>query len=400
MEKECLLRTRIRSGIARRRAIALLSLGMLLALATPAAAGLRDVDWCAPIVVRPDQRKQEGTTCRQRVSDAQIAVNADIVLLGSHEDMARQRISRPRGLCEAPDEHRAIRRNIAELRRLAGPRRIAFVHLHRFDLLADNQMAARGFEADFLLRTERPWQQVLDFFAKDTSPACQPGGCRWSDARFGNERAPERRLRDWIDAAGGRNAFQHVVYYMLRPSQSDRVYSPLAVLADTRNPRYRAWRVAEAKRAFEEGGYDAISLNQKFHQLQAEGGAWIGSPRGRDVAAIRSVEAVNWTAPPAGYGFPDALQDWISFATELRAAGVPYAVTDFSPFPWFMDWDDPRTPEPEWPKLREAMRRAKIVLIDQGSMTKPAELDAFVADLRAHGVQVMPVRVSCGMKPW
>lgn len=370
------------------------------AFAPPAGADFRDIDWCAPIVVRPDQRQQEGTTCRQRVPDAQIAVNADIVLLGSHEDMARQRVSRPRGLCEAPDEHRAIRRNISELKRLAGPRRIAFVHMHRFDLLASNQMAARGFEADFLLRTDRPWQEVLDFFAKDTSPACRPGGCRWSDSPFGNERAGGRRLRDWIDAVGGRNAYQRAIYYMQNPLQVDRVYSPVAALADVRNPRYRAWRVAEAKRAFEEGGYDAISLNQKFHMFQAEEGSWIGCARGRDVAAIRTGVPVAWTAPPADFGFPDALQAWLSFANELRAAGVPYAVTDFSPFPWFMDWDDPRTPEPEWPKLREAMRRAKIVLLDQGAMTKPAELDAFVADLRAHGVQVMPVRVSCGMKPW
>lgn len=376
-------------------------LGILLAIAAPVSEGAaRDYDWCAPVVVRPDQRRQEGDRCIGRWTDEEIADGAEVVMLGGFTDVAEPRFVHLQGQCGPPERHRDIGKYVERLRMLRAARGgppLFVIHENRFDIVADTQAALPGFDADFLLRTDRPWQEVLDFFQKDRSIGCPVSGCRWSDSMFGHEgREAGPRLRDSIDKVGGRDRYQTVVYNTPAPSANEPVFYPLAALADLRNPKYRAWRVAEAVRAMRDGGYDAIALNQKFTNLIGKVRT-IGDEEARDVAAARKSNPF-WTAKPIDYRFADYAAGWVALGKELRAAGVPYAISDLPAYPWFERWDDPSSPVNEWQEIRPILFDAKLVMLERGKWGGPSNFDALVAELRAKGVKVVLVEVGCGQK--
>jgi hypothetical protein len=145
-----------------------------------------------------------------------------------------------------------------------------------------------------------------------------------------------------------------------------------------------------------------VSLNQKFFRHRAPEGAWLGSPKGRDVAALRSTEEnVTWTARPRGYGFSEYMQGYLAFAADLRAAGLPYAITDYPEFQWLANWDDPTTADVnEWERIQDVMRGAAVVLLSRGPRTPHREYELFAADLRSAGAHVVPVNASCGLASW
>ena len=368
----------------------------------PAPATRRDFDWCSEVVVRPDQRRKSvGSGCVIDWPDDAIAAGAGVVLLGDGVDTSEPVFLHPVGPCGTPNSHADNARYIARLRALRAKRGgapLLFVHMHRFDLVADTLAALPGFRADFLLSTDRPWSDVTSFFAKDRSPQCGKQGCRWSDAFGGwEDRGRGTWLRDWIEKSGGPRRHESVVYYLVRASQVDRLFWPTAAIADLRNPAYRAWRVAEAKRAVAIGGYDAILLNHKFHQYQGEP-HWIGGPKAPDVAALRkNGDDTLWTAPPRGYGYPEYVEGYAALAADLRAAGVPYQF-EMRTWPWLVrEADDPSTPDRDEERMiRDVARGARIALLDPGRRVDYVRFLEFADELRRAGVHVVIARSECG----
>jgi len=121
----------------------------------------------------------------------------------------------------------------------------------------------------------------------------------------------------------------------VRANQVRDRFWPTAAIADLRNPAYRAWRVALARRSIKIGGYDAVLLNEKFHMYREP--YWIGSERAPDVAALREAgDDTLWSAPPNGYGHAEYLEGWLALARDLRAAGVPYALLGVPAGPWVL----------------------------------------------------------------
>ena len=301
-----------------------------------------DYDWCAPIVVRPDQRLADTATCRSEWSDDEIAAGAEVVTVGDFTDVSSPVIPAPGRGCMPNPSHAAnavyVQRLRAARARVGGPP-LRVVHLHRFDLVPAVYAALPGFDARMLSQTTKPWSQVTGFFDAARSAACATG-CRWSDSWGGSTADVGRRIRDYIDASTGAGSFQRVVHYLVRPDGS-HVYFPTAVIADLRSQSYRAWRVAEAREAIRVGGYDAIELNHKIHQYRGQ--HWIGSAAIPNVSAIDSTGDTYWTAQPTGYGYREYISGWSSLAAELRAAGVPYQVT-ISIRAWSGNsYDDPST---------------------------------------------------------
>lgn len=381
-------------------------LGVLLVAGFAASAApiepARQFDWCSEVVVRPDQRRRsDGSGCIIEWPDDAIAAGAGVVLLGDWADTSEPVFVRPPGACAERQTHADNGRYVARLRALRAKRGgppLFFVHMHRFELVGDTQAALPGFQADFLLSTDRPWSEVTEFFAKDRSPLCGKEGCRWSDAFGGwEDRGRGTWLRDSIDESGGPRRHESVVYYLVRAAQVQRLFWPTAAIADLRNPAYRAWRVAEAKRALALGGYDAILLNQKFHQYQGEA-QWIGGPQARDVAALRkNGDDTLWSAPPRGYGYPEYVQGYAALAADLRAAGVPYQF-EMRAWPWLVrEADDPTTPDrDEAQMIRGAALGARIALLDAGRGVDHAGFLNFADELRRAGVRVVIIRPECG----
>lgn len=382
--------------------LSVLLLAAVPVLADPPAAATRAFDWCSEVVVRPDQRRKSvGSRCVADWPDAAIADGAGLVLLGNGPDTSDPVFLHPTGPCGTPETHAENARFIARLRALRerrGGAPLRFVHMHRFDLVFDTQAAQPGFDADFLLSTDRPWSDVTRFFEKDRSPQCGKQGCRWSDAFGGwEDRGQGTWLRDWIDASGGPRRHESVVYYLVRAAQVERRFWPVAAVADLRHPAYRKWRVAAAQRAIATGGYDAVLLNQKFHQYR-DGPHWIGGPEARDAEALRKIgDDTLWSAPPRGYGYPEYIAGYAALAADLRAAGVPYAF-EMPQWPWLETRaDDPSTPDRDEAKLiREAARGARIAMLDPGRGKSPASFEKFAAELRDAGVQVVIVQFNCG----
>lgn len=360
------------------------------------------LDWCAPVAWQADQARQDGDRCIARFSEAEMA-RARLVAVGTSWDVTEPDFVHRTGRCAPSQRHaenRARWQRIRERHAERGGERLWIVHAHRFDLVTDTLAMAPEFDGAFLLRTTRPWSDVLAFFERDRSPLCAPGGCRWSDAHGANEeREDGPSLAASIERVGGKGLVRKVVYYVGRGSNEQSTFSPVGVVADLRNAKYRAWRVAEAKRALAAGGYDAIVLNQKFHQYREQkGGYWLGSERLPDPSAIRAGGDTPLTAPPLGYGYPDYVAGWSALAAELRAAGVPYAVTDLPADPFLDRADDPATPDrDEAQAIREVLRGAAVVLLDQGRWSREARIEALAAELRGAGVDVIRVDSRCGL---
>jgi len=365
--------------------------------ARPGSAGIAGLERCAPVWLRPDRRFSDLASCEPEADEAEIAVQGGVVLFGSFWDVSEQRTPVPREQpCVGPHTHASNGAFVASILKGREPDRappIAFVHLHRFELVPIPFAALDGFDAGFLLRTQRPWDDVLGFFARDDTDLCRGGACRWSDSLLGDpSHNPGPRLRDLIDRSGGEGAFRSAVYYLSHSGDSRRVTWPTAALADLRNPAYRAWRVAEARRAVAAGGYDAIMLNDKFSQYRRAGGHWLGSPAAGDVEHLNRAQDTLWSAPPDGYGFSEYVQGWSALGSDLRAAGVPYAV-------WLGvgAWrgrgaDDPRTTLDEGERIRETARGAALVLV--GGLLLPGEAGSLEAELQKSGARLVLIGVA------
>ena len=351
-----------------------------------AVAGL---ERCAPVWWQPLRDLVDPRTCEpEKVSD-ELATAGGVFLLGSTTDVSEQRTPIPKPTRCGPKGHARNGEFIAEVRRSRSNDSppIAFVHLHRFDLVPIPFAALPGFQASFLVRTKQPWSRLLDFFARDESALCQGGRCRWSDSHLGNpdpDSGP--RLRDLIDASGGPGAHEGVVYYLARSKPGKQVHWPDAALADLRNPAYRAWRVAEARRALEIGGYDAIMLNEKFAQYYQPTGHWLGG-YARNVEELNRVPRTLWSADPEGYGYPEYAAGWAALGRDLRAAGVPYAVRMAVSAWWGRGFDDRATPDvDEGALVRETVRGASLLLaIKWARPEEQRALDEIERELRARG---------------
>jgi hypothetical protein len=387
---------------ARSNALAALAAAWVAAAAVAAPPAPEPTyDWCAPVVVVPDLvRSEVAGACVGRWTDEEIAAGARVALVGSSADVARANAaSIAPAHCGIAETHRDRGRFVANLRALrarAGGAPLRVVHQHRFDIVPATLAAEPGFRADFLVATDRPWSEVTAFFARDRSPLCGADGCRFSFAHGGfEERGRGAWLRDWIDASGGPRRHESVVYYLARTRHVQRLFWATAALADQRNPAYRAWRVEQAKRALEIGGYDAIALNAKFHQYREPW--WIASPRAPDVATVRERwEDGLWTAPPRGYGYAEYVEGWVALAADLRAAGVPYAITSLPAWPWpKVGADDPATRDrDEGRMIRDVVRGARIALLE--TRRDAAGLEAWAAELTRAGVEVVRVDTRCG----
>lgn len=381
--------------------------GILLALVVASGASAAEephFDWCAPVVISPDGRtRSDGDRCLPPWSEEEIGRGgARVVLVGGFRDVALPNAADPGGSrCVGPETHRNNARYVARLRAqraASGGPPLRIVHASRFDIVADSQAAEPGFRAEFLVPTRRPWSEVLAFFAADRSPLCGPAGCRFTMAYGGwEDRNRGAWLSDSIDRAGGTGRHRSVVYYLVRANQVKDLYWPTAALADLRNPAYRAWRVAQAKRAIEVGGYDAIALGHKFHQYRQE--HWIGGAEVPDAAALRRQgDDTFWTAPPTDYDYPAYVQGWVALARDLRSAGVPYAMTTLATWPWIGPrLDDPRTPDVnEMELIHEVVRGARLVLLERTAASDPRGLEAFAASVAAAGAEVVRIDSRCG----
>lgn len=367
----------------------------LLALSGP--AGAAELDWCAPVAVRPDQYLRDAAACTPSFSDAELGASADVVLLGEFTDVASPTVAAPSRACTQSPSHAANAPYVQRLRAAARGRPLAVVHMHRFELVPYTLADQPGFSSAHLLAATQSWAQVTGFFSNDRSGACGASGCRLIDSWKGLEgKDAGQRLRDFIDRSGGSGAYQRVVYYLARPDGTD-VFYPTAALANLSNPAYRAWRVREAGASMGVGGYDAIDLNHKLHQYQAP--HWIGTSGVRDVATLESRGDTFWTAQPVGYGYSTYVQGWHALAQEMRQAGVPYSVT-IALRAWGGDsFDDKSTTSlNEADLVRDVLRNARIVLLDRPRATTAASLEEkAVADLTASGVRVVLVDQTCGL---
>jgi hypothetical protein len=327
-------------------------------------------------------------TCEPEKTPEELAAAGGVFLLGATMDVSEQRTPIPKpNRCDSKGHARngAFAASVRRARTQGSPP-AAFVHIPRFDLVPLTFAALPGFQASFLVRTKQPWSRVLDFFARDESPLCQGGRCGWSDFHLGNPDQEGSRLRDLIDASGGPGAYQSVVYYLARSRPGKLVHWPDAALADLRNPAYRAWRVAEARRALEVGGYDAVMLNDKFAQYRDRGGHWLGGAA-RDVEELNRVPRTLWSAEPDGYGYPEYSAGWAALGRDLRAAGVPYAVR-MSASAWRgRGLDDRTTPAvDEGALIGETLRGASLVIINTWRAPQEQdELDQIERELRARG---------------
>ena len=370
-----------------------------LALAASSAAA-RDYDWCSTIVVRPDQNWRDAATCTPRFTVSEISRGAESVWMGGASDVSHPVIEAPGDACSKNPSHATMAPYIASLkaaRAAAGGPPLWIVNLHRFDLVAATFMALPGFRASFLLRTTRPWADVLGFFSGSTSPVCLPAGCRWTDS-YGSWEGYDtgKRMRDYIDASGGPGSYQSAVYYLARMAPGETVGWATTVMADLRDPAYRAWRVAEAKEALRVGGYNLVDLNQKLpHYLF--GPHWLGTGTNSTVASIQASGENGWSAQPTGYTYPEYVQGLVALAADLRAAGVPYSFS-IALRSWGSDsFDWAATPAVnEAEMLREIMRGAAVVFFDQPMDLRPPGM-VEQATLGLPGVQVLMYDQGCGL---
>jgi hypothetical protein len=256
-----------------------------------------------------------------------------------------------------------------------------------------------GFSGRFLLPTARPWSEVLRFFEEDRSPDCVAGGCRFAEPDPSSRNGDPVGLAPLvarIDETAGKGTSRSVVYYLQRGSAGNKIFRATNALANLDDPAFRAWRVAEARRMLERGGYDAVMLNHKLHQYRSEG-HWLGGPAAPDVTALNRLGDTLWTAPPSGYGYPEYVAGWHALASDLRAGGVPYGVI-LSVAPWrrrTLPGSDSASDENAL--IREVARGARVVLLDGRVGKRGALFVAVQRELEAAGARVVPIDSSCGL---
>jgi hypothetical protein len=290
--------------------------------------------------------------------------------------------------------HAANRPYVQRLRNAAKGRPLQIVHMSRFELVPFTLADQPLWNAGHLLSTTRPWSQVTGFFANDRTGVCATKSCRLSDSWTGLEgKDTGTRLRDYIDRWFGVNAYQRTVFYLARPDGTG-VFYPTAAIASLVDPAYRAWRVWEAGEAMKVGGYDAVDLNHKLHQYQSP--AFVGGVQAPNVGAIQDT---MWTAAPTGYGYSEYVQGWHALSQDLRRAGIPYTVT-IALRAWAgTSFDDKSTAVNEADLVREVMKGARTVLLDQPkSQINQAVVDQAIQGLAAYGARGILIDQTCGLK--
>jgi hypothetical protein len=387
-----------RVSTARRRAAwagAVLATGLLL-LSAGATRAAEQLDWCAPLVVRPDQRFWAGPpTCEPWWPDDEIARRADLVLDGFLPPWDTGVALEPAS-CFGTKSMASSAAYHARMRAAAAGygRSLVFVYQARFDLVDRHTAGSPGFDPDSLVDATRSWRSSTDFFARDRSASCACG-CEWSDDAGPQGQPAGQRLRDLLDAAGGAGTYESSVVYSMQPSEggsaqgAPRRFFGSAAVGDLRDPAYRAWRIGHMQDAIEHGGFDVVALNHKFHQyLPTEPPPYWDSDEIPDVDAYRGVDDTVWSSPAQAYGYPEYVQGWTALAADLEAAGVPFSVSLY-PGVWRPDtvYDDPATPDvDEAALIRAVAHRARFVLLQRAPQFSQAELDAIEADVESEGI--------------
>jgi len=380
----------------------------VVGLGADLARAAEQLDWCAPLVYRPDARWYRTNPCEPWWPDDEIARRADYVLDG---------FLNPSNSWSTPDHatcwgsatmessgayHQRLRTAAA-----AYGRTLRIIYFSRLDLVDHHTAATPGFEADYLVDAGESWRNVTDFFQRDTTPPCACG-CEWNDAlgpAFVNA-PPGQRMRDLIDAVSSPGTYQTKIFYGSRVSSggslagAPRKFFGLAAIADQTNADYRAWRIGHMQDAITVGNYDAVFLNHKFNQyLPSRPPPYWGGSLAPDVATYMTVDDLaQWSSPAADYGYSDYVTGWEAFADDLEAAGIPFAI-ELSPFVWRGEYDDPATSEiDEGAVLRDVARRARWVLMERfPPQFSDAQFAAVVADVEGPGVAtVVPYNLSCG----
>jgi hypothetical protein len=375
-------------------------------LASPAGA-VEQLDWCAPVVVRPDTRFFTFTPpCEPWWPDDEIARRADLVLDGFLQPSNSTIAPGYGGTCWGPQTMQSSSAYHDRLRAAAASygRSLVFVYEGRFDLVTRAEAGTPGFDPAFLVDAQRDWRQVTDFFTRDRTPSCACG-CEWSDDIGAIGQAPGTRMRDLVDALGGIGTYEHKVVYGTRPSSggsaagAPRRFFGVAEIGDQRNPAYRAWRIGHMRDAIDVGGFDVVELNNKFSQYFQQTPSWRGAGVFGDVASYLAADDTPWSSPIQGYGYPEYVQGWAAFADDLDAAGIPFSVT-LQPFVWSANtnYDDPSTPTVnEAEVIKGVARRAKYVLLTRAPQFDQAALDAMAADIESAGIaKVTIVDGTCG----
>jgi hypothetical protein len=395
--------------IAAARTRAVLAAAVLAAASAwpPAARAVEQLDWCAPIAVRPDARfYTQAPACEPWWPDDEIARRADLVFDGFlHPSISP--VAPDASNCWGPETMASSGAYHARLRALAAGygRSLVFVYASRLDLVDRATAGTPGLRPEFLVDTDSSWRSVTDFFVRDRTPTCGCG-CEWSDDASALGQAPGQRLRDLIDAVGAPGSYATKVFYGIRPSSggsaagAPRRFFGSSAIADQSNADYRAWRIEHLRDAIETGDYDYVSLNEKFSQyLPGRPEEWFGGDAIPDVAAYVGTADGGWTAQPRSYGYLQYLAGWIAFADDLEAAGIPFSVT-LTPFPWAADtlYDDASTPDVDEAELVKAVaRRTPLVLLTRAAQFDDAEHAAIVADIESAGTaHVVTIDPRCG----
>lgn len=388
----------IRCAVARPTRSGLLVLSLCIGLTLGISQCSAQSDWCSAVVVRPDQRYVDPAHCVPVWTDAAIASSADVVMIGDFTDVAYPVIPAPGRECYPSPSHAANASYVNRLRaaRAAiGGQPLEIVHMSRFELVPAVLAATPGFDSNYLLRTVTSWSSVTGFFTNDRSSACPPTGCRWSDSWGGKDGTDTgNRLRDYIDASAGPGRFASTVQYLAGPDGT-QVYWPSSAIADLNDRVYRLWRVVEAQQALAIGGYDAIDLNQKFHQF-LYWQHWIGGDAVKTVQDLEDSGDTYWTAAPYQYAYADYVAGWYALAADLKHNGVPFSVT----LPvnlWYNDnRDDPSTPTVnEAAMVREVATWAKLVLVDRPTVLAPSIWTPIVNQIIGSGARVVPFDQAC-----
>jgi hypothetical protein len=354
-------------------------------------------DWCAPVVSRPLLRFSDRAACVPRWTPGELAAGVDVVMLGGSEvGEEEDTAGEP---CAGSLDTERYAGFVKQLKAAAAERGRSPVVVvsTRFDLVGPELAARPGFAPAFLLRSGRPYRQVVDFFEKDASPDCH-AGCRFASARRRHGPDDQDRIAARVDALAGAGASDSVVWYLVRSSPGQTVFRATTAVADLGNPDYRAFRVAEARRALAELGADAVYLGHKLHQYRRGANHYVASAAAPDVTALNQLRDTLWSAPPKDYGYTDYVRGWRDLARDLRAGGVPYAVLLPSALFAGGRYDDLRSlfdDEAEW--LREAAEGARVVLLDRSPRVSAARADAIRQKLSAAGAQVVPIDTRCPM---
>ena len=380
---------------------------LLLATTLGAAASAADYDWCAPLVIRPDQRFSDSRACVADWSQAEIADGAQAVFMGSGWAVGAANPPLPTApiTCWGADTYAADAAYIDKvnaLRKASGKPPLIWIYSNRFDIVLDTIMALPGFKPGFLATTRRPFSEVQAFFGDDHSPACAKG-CSWSDAAVGFGRkactGDGQCLKEMIDAKSGEpGAYKNKVFYVNLLHAP--VFWPSAVVARLDDPEYRAWRIQEVQHALQDGHFTHVDLNHKLHNydLRANGGGyWAGAPRATDVSQMLA-NKLEWSAPADGYGYEQYVKGLAALAKELKAARIPFSF-NVGRSVWTKPEgsDDPSTPTDEAALIRGiAERDASVVLLSADGDPKGAERVAVQIRRGPSAPIVIPYDVNCG----